>query len=173
MSRSFASFSVTRAASRARHRSRIASSSTVGTYTAVRSPDREQPRELDGIAAVGLHLVPRPPRDQRRRHDVTRQPLPREIAIQPVPTRAGLVDEPQRGRPSPAGVESADPGRPGGCRSRPRTRAAPLGPPSHARPRSSPCAHPTRRKSGVDFAMADLREYSAADSAAVRLWPAG
>jgi len=56
----------------------------------------KDPRLLDGIAPGGLHLVARPARDQRRRDDVTRQSLPREIAIQAIPARARLVGEAQR-----------------------------------------------------------------------------
>jgi hypothetical protein len=60
-------------------------------------PGPEEPSELDGVAPVGLHFVAGPPRDERRRHDLARQALPREIAIQAIAARAGLVDEAQRG----------------------------------------------------------------------------
>jgi hypothetical protein len=61
-------------------------------------PRVEQPREFDGIASVGLHLVAGPLRDERGRHDVTIEPLARQIAMEGVATRPGLVGKHQRRR---------------------------------------------------------------------------
>ena len=58
-------------------------------------PAAHQARQRQRIAAIRFHPVPWLPRNQRRRHHVAGETLPREIAIQPVPTRPRLVDEHQ------------------------------------------------------------------------------
>ena len=58
----------------------------------------EQPREFDRIASVGLHLVAGLLRNQRRRDDLTGEPLAGQVAIEGVAARAGLVGKHQRGR---------------------------------------------------------------------------
>lgn len=58
-------------------------------------PIAEQPRELDRVTPVGLDLVARFLGNQRRGDDVTAEAAPGEMAMQPVPARAGLVGEHQ------------------------------------------------------------------------------
>jgi hypothetical protein len=55
----------------------------------------EQPRELDRIAAVGLHFVAGLLRDQRGRDDVTVEPLAGQVAMQGVAAWSGLVGKHQ------------------------------------------------------------------------------
>ena len=57
------------------------------------------------IATIRLHAIARLPRDQRRGDNVAAQALPREVPIQPVATRPGLVDEHQ---PRTLGLEFPD-----------------------------------------------------------------
>ena len=53
---------------------------------------------MDGIPAVGLHAFPWLLRNQRWRHDPTRDPSVGQRAIQAIPARAGLVrDDESRG----------------------------------------------------------------------------
>ena len=70
----------------------------------MRSPERSKPREVDRVASIGLDLVAGLLRDQRRRDDLTGEPLRGQVAIQPVPARARLVREDQIGG---LGLESA------------------------------------------------------------------
>jgi hypothetical protein len=58
----------------------------------------EQAREGDGVATIGLHLVARFLRNERRRDDLTREPLAGQISVQPVSARAGFVREHEVGR---------------------------------------------------------------------------
>jgi hypothetical protein len=64
-----------------------------------------QPRELDRVASVGLHLVTRLLRDQRGRHDVTVEALAGQVAMQPVATRPGFV---RKHQPRRLGLEPPD-----------------------------------------------------------------
>ena len=67
----------------------------------VRNPDRgelvgaQQPRQAQRIAPVGLHLVARPLRDQRRRHHDAFVAEALDLPVQPVTGRPGLVAERQ------------------------------------------------------------------------------
>ena len=55
----------------------------------------EQPRQVDRVAPVGLDLVAGLLRNQRRRHDLAREALAGQIAVEDVPAGAGLVREHQ------------------------------------------------------------------------------
>src|SRR5207244_4410673 len=68
-------------------------SSTVGTYTPRQIAGSEQSCKIDGIAPVGLHLVAGLLGNQRRRDDLTAEPLAGQVAMQPVTAWAGLVRE--------------------------------------------------------------------------------
>jgi hypothetical protein len=54
----------------------------------------QEPREFDGVAPVGLDLVPRPPRDEGRRHHVAGQPFTGEVSIPAIAARPSLVGKP-------------------------------------------------------------------------------
>ena len=58
-------------------------------------PGPQQPRELDGIAAIGLHLVAGLLGNERRRDDLAGEALPRQIAMQDVAAGTGFVGEHQ------------------------------------------------------------------------------
>ena len=88
----------TRTASRARTRSRSASSSGPGTRTGCSLPGQQQPHQMLGVTAIGLHPIPRRARDLRRRRDHALHPALRELAREPVPGRAGLIRDPHRPR---------------------------------------------------------------------------
>jgi len=60
-------------------------------------PIAEQPRELDRVTPVGLDLVARFLRNQRRGDDLTREALAGQIPLQDVPARTRFVREHQVG----------------------------------------------------------------------------
>lgn len=57
----------------------------------------EQPREVHGVASIGLDLVTRLLGNQRWRDDLTAEPLARQVTRQPLTARAGFVREHQLG----------------------------------------------------------------------------
>ena len=59
-------------------------------------PGPQETRERDGIAAIGLHLVTRFARDERRRDHLTRDAFAREIAVEAVATGPGFIRDLQR-----------------------------------------------------------------------------
>ena len=130
----------------------------------------EEPRELDGIAPIGLHLVPGSAWNERRRDDVTREPFRREVPIQAIPIRPGFVDEVQIGglplQPTnqPIEVGVARPDR----ADEHRRRRATAGGVGH---RDGILMDIQADEEGVDCAMADLREHNVAVHATMRLWP--
>jgi hypothetical protein len=68
----------------------------------VQLPREQQPHDQLRVAAIGLHPVPRRPRNLRRcRHD-TLDPTLRELASEPVPRRTGASYATRTGRGNPA-----------------------------------------------------------------------
>ena len=95
----------TRIASRARIRSRSASSSRPGHTDRVQLAREQQPREQLRVAAIGLDPLSGPARNLRRRRDHALDLTPGELPRQPVPGRARLIRRPHR-----TGQTSAEPG---------------------------------------------------------------
>jgi hypothetical protein len=54
-----------------------------------------QPCQTGGIPPIGLDPVARPLRDQRRRHHNALLPVRRQVTLDAVAARAGLIAEPQ------------------------------------------------------------------------------
>ena len=79
------------------------------------NPDRvqlarqQQPHQMLGVAAIGLHAIPARPRDLARRRDHTLHATLDQLARQPIPGWAGLIRHPHRPRQT-----RAEPGRPRG-----------------------------------------------------------
>jgi hypothetical protein len=89
--RNVASFRSLRVSARARLRSRRASSSPVGTETAVRSPARA-PGQWHGVSPVRFAAVPSLLGKKRGRYDPAVVVFVPEIPLEPRATRAGLRD---------------------------------------------------------------------------------
>jgi hypothetical protein len=66
------------------------------------NPDRvqlsgqQQPHQMLGVSTIGLHAIPRRPRDLARRRDHALHATLGELTRQPVPGRAGLIRRPHR-----------------------------------------------------------------------------
>jgi len=70
-------------------------------------PGAGEAGQRQGIALVGLDAVAGLARDQRGGDDKARQPLPGQVAVQPIATGPRLVDEHE---PGPLALELADEG---------------------------------------------------------------
>jgi len=75
----------------------MASSCTWGDVDRGQIAAGHEPGQGDGVAAVGLDPIAGLARDERRGDDVAGQALEGQVAVQPVPAGAGLVDEHQLG----------------------------------------------------------------------------
>jgi hypothetical protein len=83
------------ASSRARLKSRMASSSTAGTSTGVRSPERINPGQWDGVTTVGFDAVARLFGHAGGRDDPAARPLFRQLPLEPGATGTRFIDKDQ------------------------------------------------------------------------------
>jgi hypothetical protein len=87
-----------RALSRPRHRSRSASSASLGGLHLGQQPCAQQLGQLTRIPPVGLDPLPGLDRDQRGRDHLTHHPLSLEFALQRVAQRPGPIARPHLSR---------------------------------------------------------------------------